>query len=80
MCIRDRTIIFHNHIFGSKFNFNFFGVTGAMVNEEKICRVLDYFFEMEIIDDNGDLFTVANDYAQDDQLSLYLENNFVQYL
>lgn len=54
-------------------------VKGAMVNEEKICRVLDYFFEMEIIDDNGDLFTVANCYAQDDQLLLYLET-IVQYL
>lgn len=51
-----------------------------MVNEEKVCRVLDYFFEMEIIDDSGDLLTVANIYAQDDQLLLYLENNFVQYL
>ena len=51
-----------------------------MVNEERICRVLDYFFEMEIIDDNGDLFTVANTYAQDDELLLYLESNFVQHL
>ena len=57
----------------------FYTFSGAMVTEEKICRVFDYFFEMEIIDDRDDHFMVASKYAENSQLSFYLES-IVQYL